>query len=45
MQMSCEDYATWLRDNDPDDPDVQLEKYLRTAGMACPNPQCQAVFE
>jgi hypothetical protein len=43
--VSCELYADWLRDNDPDDPEVQLTKYLNTAGMVCPNQQCKAIYE
>ncbi|CAF3657312.1 unnamed protein product [Rotaria sordida] len=38
--MSCEQYAEWLTDNDPDDPEVQLTKYLNTAGMVCPRADC-----
>ncbi|CAF1251018.1 unnamed protein product [Rotaria sordida] len=43
--MSCEQYAEWLIDNDPDDPEVQLTKYLNTAGMVCPNDRCKAIYE
>jgi hypothetical protein len=43
--LTCEKYAEWLKDNDPDDPEVQLTKYLNTAGMVCPNERCQAIFE
>jgi len=43
--MTCEEYAEWLNDNDPDDPEVQLRKYLNTAGMVCPNERCQAIYE
>ena len=43
--MNCEDYAEWLAENDPDDPEVQLMKYLRTAGMQCPNPACNCIYE
>ncbi|CAF1348064.1 unnamed protein product [Rotaria magnacalcarata] len=42
---TCEQYAKWLLDNDPDDPEVQFLKYLNTAGMMCPNEQCKAVYE
>lgn len=45
QNISCDDYADWLADNDPDDPQVQLNRYLETAGIACPNPECQEVFE
>jgi hypothetical protein len=41
----CEQYADWLKDNDPDDPEVQLTKYLNTAGMMCPNEKCKGVYE
>jgi hypothetical protein len=44
-QLTCDQYADWLRDNDPDDADVQLLKYLNTAGMVCPNETCRAVYE
>ncbi|CAF3815432.1 unnamed protein product, partial [Adineta steineri] len=43
--LTCEQYADWLRENDPDDPEVQLTKYLNTAGMICPNEQCKAIYE
>jgi len=43
--IECNAYEDWLADNDPDDPDVQLSNYLRTAGMICPNDQCQQIFE
>ncbi|CAF4862260.1 unnamed protein product [Rotaria sp. Silwood2] len=43
--ITCEAYAEWLTENDPDDPEVQLTKYLNTAGMICPNDKCQAIFE
>jgi len=43
--MNCDEYAEWLRENDPDDPEVQLLKYLNTAGMVCPREGCHAVFE
>ncbi|CAF1129583.1 unnamed protein product [Adineta ricciae] len=42
---TCEQYTDWLKDNDPDDPEVQLMQYLNTAGMICPNEQCKAVYE
>ncbi|CAF3626101.1 unnamed protein product [Rotaria sp. Silwood1] len=44
-EQTCEQYADWLTDNDPDDPEVQLTKYLNTAGMVCPNDQCKAIYE
>ncbi|UJR09583.1 hypothetical protein I4U23_013818 [Adineta vaga] len=43
--ISCEAYGEWLRENDPDDPEVQLMKYLDTAGMMCPNGQCKQIYE
>ena len=43
--MGCDEYAEWLVENDPNDPQVQLIKYLNTAGMICPNEKCHAVFE
>jgi hypothetical protein len=43
--LECPAYAEWLRKNDPDDPDVQLMVYLRTAGMQCPNEQCKRIYE
>ncbi|CAF0811038.1 unnamed protein product [Rotaria sp. Silwood1] len=43
--MSCDAYAEWLIDNDPDDPNVQILKYLSKTGIACPNPNCQSIYE
>ena len=43
--MACEAYSEWLRENDPDDPEVQLMNYLRTAAMVCPNLDCLTIFE
>ncbi|CAF4044021.1 unnamed protein product [Rotaria sp. Silwood2] len=43
--LSCDQYAEWLIDNDPDDPNVQIFKYLSETGIACPNPACQLIFD
>jgi hypothetical protein len=43
--MTCEEYAEWLKDNDPDDPEVQLIKYLNTTVIICPNERCQTIYE
>jgi len=43
--MDCNGYAEWLIENDPDDPHVQLMKYLSTTGIACPNKDCPMIFE
>jgi hypothetical protein len=43
--MTCEEYGEWLKDNDTDDPEVQLLKYLSTAGMVCPNEKCGVIYE
>ena len=44
-ERTCDQYAEWLYENDPNDPQVQLMNYLNTAGMVCPNEACGQVFE
>ena len=43
--MDCKEYAQWLEENDPNDPEVQLVKYLNTVStIICPNQSCKAVY-
>ena len=43
--MDCNEYAEWLIDNDPDDEHTKFIKYLNASGIACPNKDCQMIFE
>lgn len=43
--MTCERYAEWLINEDPDNPEVQTMKMLRETGLSCPNPKCGQIFQ
>ena len=43
--MNCDQYAEWLVENDPDNPDVQAFEAVRGNMIVCPNRQCGEVYD
>ena len=35
--ITCQEFADWKRDNDPDTQEAGLEKHLAEHGISCPN--------